>query len=156
MNSGAELKLRTLLSKIAEVRGLNAVEGSILSILLLTPNPLTQRDIAIAVDRSHSTISRALQRMVKRGIVKWNRRSGSREMLFSLTSKHPQELILSGIWGWLNANIALRKELVVIINELDSGSDQGVRQIASALIEAIDYASTLLEPIIKKIEINQQ
>ena len=77
-------------------------------------------------------------------------------MLFSLTSKHPQELILSGIWGWLNANIALRKELVVIINELDSGSDQGVRQIASALIEAIDYASTLLEPIIKKIEINQQ
>jgi DNA-binding transcriptional regulator GbsR (MarR family) len=156
MNSSAEIRLRTLLSKIAEDRGLNAVEGSILSVLLLTTDPLTQRNIASVVDRSQSTVSRALQRMVKRGVIKWNRRSGSREMLFSLRSKHPQGLILSGIQGWLNTNIALRKELEVITKRSDSQSDQRVEQIASALIEAIDYASALLEPIIKKIEINQQ
>jgi DNA-binding transcriptional regulator GbsR (MarR family) len=152
MNSTAELKLRTLLAKIAEARGLNAVEGSILSTLFLNPNLMTQRDIARDVGRSQSTVSRSLQRMVRRGVVKWNRRSGSREMLFALASEHPQGLILSGIQGWLNTNAVLKRELESILRDLNSESSPKAEQTTRALIKAIDYASILLEPVIAKIE----
>jgi DNA-binding transcriptional regulator GbsR (MarR family) len=152
MNSTAEIKLRTLLAKIAEARGLNAIEGSILSVLLLNPNLVTQRDIARAIGRSQSTVSRALQRMVRRGVVKWNRRSGSREMLFALASEHPQGLILSGIQGWLNTNVVLKRELEFILRDLNSESNPKVELTTRALIKAIDYASILLKPVIAKIE----
>ncbi len=152
MSSHTEMMLQALFAKVATARGFNAVEGLILGTLLLNPQARTQRDIAKAIGRSQSTVSRALQRMAKRGVVEWSRRSGSRELLFSLVSESPTRLILSGIHVWLKTNSMLRVELELILKEQNSNDDVRVEQIARNLIETIDYVSDLLKPAIVKLE----
>jgi DNA-binding transcriptional regulator GbsR (MarR family) len=153
MSSHAEMMLQTLLAKVATTRGFNAVEGLVLGTLLLNPQARTQRDIAKAIGRSQSTVSRALRRMTRRGVVEWSRRSGSREMVFSLVSESPKGLILSGIHVWLKTNSMLRAELELILKEQESKDNVRVEQIARNLIETIDYVSDLLKPAIVKLEI---
>lgn len=152
MSSDIEQQLQTLLAKIAATRGFNAVEGLILSYLLLYPLPLTQREIADSINRSQSTVSRALKRMTKRGIVQWKRRSGSREMVYSAISESPQELILSWITGWIKTNRLLRNELVSIIKEQDSNNNVRIKRIVRDMIDTIDYVEKLMAPVIISLD----
>lgn len=152
MYSQSGLKLQVLLSKIATSRGFNAVEGLILGFLLVHPSFMTQREIAKAVGRSQSTVSRALQRMTERSIVKWNRKKGSREMVFSIVSEKPKNLVLSGILGWVKSSSILRDELKQLIKEQEHENDGRVEKIAKDIIGAIDIVIELLNPVICSLE----
>ncbi len=155
MSSLVEMRLQAILAKIAVARGFIAVEGSILGALLLHPQPRTQRDIAKAVGRSQSTVSRALRRLTERGVVEWHRKIGSREMLFTLVSDSPRGLILSGLLRWINTNSVLRNELMILIGEQDSKLDVRVERVAREMIETIDYASHVLKPVISDLEMDE-
>ncbi|NHI84020.1 MAG: MarR family transcriptional regulator [Candidatus Thorarchaeota archaeon] len=155
MPSEPEKKLQTILANIAAARGFNAVEGSILGTLLLHSQPRTQRDIAAAVGRSQSTISRALRRLIDRGVIEWRRKPGSREMLFSLVSESPKGLILSGLLKWLNTNSVLRDVLEALIDEMPAGSDTKVESVARDLIGTIDYVGQVLKPALNTLKLAQ-
>lgn len=153
MISKVEMKLQIILSNIAAARGFNAIEGAILGNLLLHPRPRTQRDIAVAVGRSQSTISRALHRMTERGIVEWSRRPGSREMLFTLVSESPKGLVLSGLLKWLKTNSILRTELQALINEEETRLDAEVESVAREMIRTIDYIGQVLKPALSALKL---
>ena len=152
MNSSAETKLQTILSRIAVARGFNAVEGLILGALLLHPQPRTQRNIAAVVGRSQSTISRALHRMIERGVVEWNRKTGSREMLFTLASESPRGLILSGLLRWLSTNSILRNELEALVGDEETKLNINVKSVAQEMIDTIDYVSQVLKPVLSALD----
>ena len=152
MSSLSKTKLQDILARTAASRGFNAIEGTILGHLLLHPSPMTQREIAKAVGRSQSTVSRALQRMTKRGAVNWTRKKGLREMIFSTASENSKGLIFSGIIRWVKTSSILRDELKLIVKEHQFNDESRVGRIANDMIEAIDYVEHLLNPIILTLE----
>ncbi|MHA1230109.1 MAG: GbsR/MarR family transcriptional regulator [Candidatus Helarchaeota archaeon] len=112
-------KFIEIFERIMVQRGYNPLIGRIIALFFLKNEPLTQEDIEKSTGYSRSAISRALDQLVKMGLIYKKRISGTRAFQY-IMEKGLNELMIDGIDRWLKGIEILKQQTEFLISELPS------------------------------------
>jgi len=110
-------RFELLWDRIVEDSELGSVYGKILSILYLSDEPASQRDLSQKTQVSIPAVSKALDYLVAEGVVRKFKKKGDRTYYYS-TLKNPREMVIQRYSKILEAQENIRQEILSLKTEL--------------------------------------
>ncbi|MGD2072998.1 MAG: hypothetical protein PVG65_05875 [Candidatus Thorarchaeota archaeon] len=160
-----ELRKRFIqfMEQLVEQRGFKSVHGRILACLILSDTPQSQNDIAQWSQYSVSTVSRALEQMVRLGSVSRFKQPGIRSYVYEV-GRTIADLIIGALESWL---LMIERTMQPIasmvqtakkidISKLNDKEASEIRQLTRLLIEmesTLDKASPIFKETLQKLRI---
>jgi DNA-binding transcriptional regulator GbsR (MarR family) len=150
-------RLRELFLKVNEdmirVRGGEAVQGRIYASILLSPQPLTQEDIARETGYSRSHVSRFMKSMEEHSLIVAKTQPGSRKMLYEGRTRS----LVDNFRGFFSSSSRFLREKALdidrILEELTNlPGDQLIQPEYERLQEAVKIYSSFLHAIIEILD----
>lgn len=156
-SDGNYQKLRELFLKVNEdmirVRGGDAVQGRIYASILLSPEPLTQEDIARETGYSRSHVSRFMRNMEEHSLIVAKTQPGSRKMLYEGRTRS----LVDNFRGFFSSSSSFLREKALDIDRIQEElkslpRDELIRPEYDRLQEAVNVYSSFLHAIIEILD----
>lgn len=161
MNSINQFKREFLriYEQIAQRRGLSPILGRIMGVFFLEENELNQKELSEKTDYSISSISRALEQMIRLGIVTKHKHT-SREYFVYDMSESFFDLALRGIKRWTEQAEQNRKQINALLRKVEdstfspeeNGESQQLKAILKSLTEDIKLFINAMGKAIQQLE----
>jgi DNA-binding transcriptional regulator GbsR (MarR family) len=146
---------------LVERRGFKSVHGRILACLLLSSSPQSQQNIANWSKYNISTVSRALDQMVRLGSVRKFKQPGIRSYLYEVSSTIAN-LIIGALESWLSMIGKMRQPIASMVratkridksnlDDRDAIESQRLAQLLVEMDSTLSKAKPIFEETIQKL-----